>query len=153
MKYNTHMLFEVKLYCKYQRNSDTPIITVIILTMWFYQMVMHWKAADGIANSVDPDQRKSLVWIYIVLPRPFVQILGITMLICKITCSGLLGGHVIATYLKRRKYAMEWYADELLSMAKELGNRLLPAFNTTTGIPYPRVSYNKYSSYPVPTPY
>ena len=46
---------------------------------------------------------------------------------------------MIATYLKRRKFAMEWYADELLSMAKELGNRLLPAFNTTTGIPYPRV--------------
>ena len=60
---------------------------------------------------------------------------------------------MIATYLKRRKYAMEWYADELLSMAKELGNRLLPAFNTTTGIPYPKVSYSKYSSYPVPTPY
>ena len=57
----------------------------------------------------------------------------------KLNFSGLLGGHVIATYLKRRKFAMEWYADELLSMAKELGNRLLPAFNTTTGIPYPRV--------------
>ena len=48
---------------------------------------------------------------------------------------------MIATYLKRRKYAMEWYADELLNMAKDIGTRLLPAFNTTTGIPYPRVSY------------
>ena len=48
---------------------------------------------------------------------------------------------MIATYLKRRKYAMEWYADELLNMAKDIGTRLLPAFNTTTGIPYPRVKY------------
>jgi mannosidase alpha-like ER degradation enhancer 3 len=29
----------------------------------------------------------------------------------------------------------------LLNMAKEVGYRLLPAFNTTTGIPYPRVSF------------
>ena len=52
---------------------------------------------------------------------------------------GLLGGHVLATYLRRRKFAMEWYKDELLNMAKDIGTRLLPAFNTTTGIPYPRV--------------
>lgn len=37
---------------------------------------------------------------------------------------------------------MPWYKGELLTMAKELGYRLLPAFNTTTGIPYARVSYN-----------
>ena len=34
---------------------------------------------------------------------------------------------------------MFWYEDELLEKAKELGYRMLPAFNTTTGIPYPRV--------------
>lgn len=35
---------------------------------------------------------------------------------------------------------MTWYNGELLDMAKDLGYRLLPAFNTTTGIPYGRVS-------------
>ena len=62
------------------------------------------------------------------------------MLISLSICRGLLGGHVLATYLKRVKKGMEWYTDELLMMAKDVGYRLLPAFNTTTGIPYPRVS-------------
>ncbi|CAG5125309.1 unnamed protein product [Candidula unifasciata] len=53
---------------------------------------------------------------------------------------GLLGGHVAASYFKRKKISMLWYHDELLTMAKEVGDRLLPAFNTTTGIPYPRVN-------------
>ena len=35
---------------------------------------------------------------------------------------------------------MLWYNNELVAMAKEIGYRLLPAFNTSTGIPYPRVS-------------
>lgn len=35
---------------------------------------------------------------------------------------------------------MLWYRDELLHMAKDLGLRLLPAFNTSSGLPYPRVS-------------
>lgn len=52
---------------------------------------------------------------------------------------GLLGGHVLATSLKKRRKGMDWYTDELLSMAKDIGYRLLPAFNTSTGIPYPRV--------------
>ncbi|KAH3793804.1 hypothetical protein DPMN_147326 [Dreissena polymorpha] len=53
---------------------------------------------------------------------------------------GLLGGHVLAIYLRKRKLGMEWYKDELLGMAKDIGTRLLPAFNTTTGIPYPRIN-------------
>ncbi|XP_069121333.1 ER degradation-enhancing alpha-mannosidase-like protein 3 [Argopecten irradians] len=53
---------------------------------------------------------------------------------------GLLGGHVVATFLKKKKKSMDWYNDELLSMAKEVGYRLLPAFNTTTGIPFSRVN-------------
>ena len=32
------------------------------------------------------------------------------------------------------------YNGELLKMATELGNRLLPAFNSPTGIPYSRVT-------------
>ena len=59
-------------------------------------------------------------------------------------CSGLLGGHVMASELKRRGRCCGWYKDELLAQATDIGNRLLPAFNTTTGIPYPRVSLSKF---------
>ena len=54
---------------------------------------------------------------------------------------GLLGGHVAADVLKNDGLAMEWYSNELLDMAKDIGERLMPAFNTTTGIPYPKVLY------------
>ncbi|XP_054157951.1 ER degradation-enhancing alpha-mannosidase-like protein 3 [Oppia nitens] len=35
---------------------------------------------------------------------------------------------------------MAWYSGQLLELAKDLGYRLLPAFNTTTGIPHPRIN-------------
>uniref|UniRef100_A0AAY5L9Z6 alpha-1,2-Mannosidase n=1 Tax=Esox lucius TaxID=8010 RepID=A0AAY5L9Z6_ESOLU len=53
---------------------------------------------------------------------------------------GLLGAHVMADMLRQQGEWMQWYTDELLHMAKELGHRLLPAFNTTSGLPYPRVN-------------
>ncbi|KAJ8395872.1 hypothetical protein AAFF_G00027550 [Aldrovandia affinis] len=53
---------------------------------------------------------------------------------------GLLGAHVMADLLRERGERMQWYRDELLHMAKDLGYRLLPAFNTTSGLPYPRVN-------------
>uniref|UniRef100_A0A4W3HZW0 alpha-1,2-Mannosidase n=1 Tax=Callorhinchus milii TaxID=7868 RepID=A0A4W3HZW0_CALMI len=53
---------------------------------------------------------------------------------------GLLGGHVMATMLKSHGKRMAWYKNELLYMAREVGYRLLPAFNTTSGLPYPRVT-------------
>ncbi|KAG7488228.1 hypothetical protein MATL_G00030310 [Megalops atlanticus] len=53
---------------------------------------------------------------------------------------GLLGGHSMAVMLRERGHHMLWYQDELLHMAKELGLRLLPAFNTSSGLPYPRVN-------------
>nr|XP_054769385.1 ER degradation-enhancing alpha-mannosidase-like protein 3 [Lytechinus pictus] len=53
---------------------------------------------------------------------------------------GLLGGHIAAIDLQEHRGIMEWYKDELLQMAKEVGYRLLPAFNTTTGVPYPKVN-------------
>ncbi|XP_003727929.2 ER degradation-enhancing alpha-mannosidase-like protein 3 [Strongylocentrotus purpuratus] len=53
---------------------------------------------------------------------------------------GLLGGHVAALDLQEHHGVMEWYKDELLQMAKEVGYRLLPAFNTSTGVPYPKVN-------------
>ncbi|XP_056628408.1 ER degradation-enhancing alpha-mannosidase-like protein 3 isoform X1 [Triplophysa dalaica] len=52
---------------------------------------------------------------------------------------GLLGGHSMAIMLKESG-GMVWYRDELLHMAKDLGLRLLPAFNTSSGLPYPRVN-------------
>ncbi|XP_051929675.1 ER degradation-enhancing alpha-mannosidase-like protein 3 isoform X2 [Hippocampus zosterae] len=53
---------------------------------------------------------------------------------------GLLGGHSMALMLKEEGHHMRWYQDELLHMAKDLGLRLLPAFNTSSGLPYPRVN-------------
>uniref|UniRef100_A0A667XHF8 alpha-1,2-Mannosidase n=1 Tax=Myripristis murdjan TaxID=586833 RepID=A0A667XHF8_9TELE len=53
---------------------------------------------------------------------------------------GLLGGHSMAMMLKDGGQHMLWYQDELLHMAKDLGLRLLPAFNTSSGLPYPRVN-------------
>ncbi|XP_048064799.1 ER degradation-enhancing alpha-mannosidase-like protein 3 isoform X4 [Megalobrama amblycephala] len=52
---------------------------------------------------------------------------------------GLLGGHSMAVMLKESG-RMLWYQNELLHMAKDLGLRLLPAFNTSSGLPYPRVN-------------
>lgn len=54
---------------------------------------------------------------------------------------GLLGGHSMAVMLKDAGHYMQWYQDELLHMAKDVGLRLLPAFNTSSGLPYPRVSH------------
>ena len=58
-------------YCKIPKNVDTwkrccnyPKIG----TVSFYDRVMGLKDADGMANSVDPDQ-SSLVWVYTLL-RP-----------------------------------------------------------------------------------
>ncbi|XP_062067480.1 ER degradation-enhancing alpha-mannosidase-like protein 3 isoform X2 [Lepus europaeus] len=53
---------------------------------------------------------------------------------------GLLGGHSLAIMLKEKGEHMQWYSDELLQMAKQLGYKLLPAFNTTSGLPYPRIN-------------
>ncbi|KAH1011282.1 hypothetical protein HUJ04_000690 [Dendroctonus ponderosae] len=53
---------------------------------------------------------------------------------------GLLSAHILADYLQQRDGIMPWYEGELLNMAKDIGFRLLPAFNTTTGIPYSRIN-------------
>lgn len=46
----------------------------------------------------------------------------------------------MAEYLQQDAGILTWYRGELLDMAKDVGYRLLPAFNTTTGIPYSRVN-------------
>ncbi|CAL7945771.1 unnamed protein product [Xylocopa violacea] len=62
---------------------------------------------------------------------------------------GLLSGHILAEYLQQRANIMPWYRGELLNLAKDLGYRFLPAFNTTTGIPYGRINL-KYGMKGVP---
>lgn len=51
---------------------------------------------------------------------------------------GQLAGHQLATN-EKRGFALPWYRGELLHLAHDLGRRLLPAFNTPTGIPYARI--------------
>ncbi|KAI9594227.1 ER degradation enhancer, mannosidase alpha-like 1 [Syncephalis fuscata] len=53
---------------------------------------------------------------------------------------GLLSAHLLATD-KRFGFDLDWYNDELLNMAHDLGVRLMPAFTESpTGIPYARVN-------------
>ena len=51
---------------------------------------------------------------------------------------GLLSGHIFANK-KGQPFYLPWYSGELLKLAHDLGERLLPAFNTPTGLPYARV--------------
>lgn len=53
---------------------------------------------------------------------------------------GLISAHVMSRMMKHEGIAMSWYKDELLYMGIELANRLLPAFNTSTGVPHSRVN-------------
>lgn len=46
---------------------------------------------------------------------------------------GLISGHIFAEYLQNKFDRMKWYKGELLNMAVDVGYRLLPAFNSTTG--------------------
>ena len=51
---------------------------------------------------------------------------------------GLLSGHIFSNQTGQPFY-LPWYKGELLSLAHDLGKRLLPAFATPTGLPYARV--------------
>ena len=51
---------------------------------------------------------------------------------------GLLSAHIFAADPSHAFY-LPWYGGQLLEMAHDLGQRLLPAFSTPTGIPYARV--------------
>ncbi|CEL58109.1 alpha mannosidase-like protein [Rhizoctonia solani AG-1 IB] len=53
----------------------------------------------------------------------------------------LLSAHMFAADKEGRwGFGIPWYNDELLSLAYDLGRRLLPAFGTTTGIPFARIN-------------
>ncbi|ETN86745.1 hypothetical protein NECAME_05833 [Necator americanus] len=53
---------------------------------------------------------------------------------------GLLSGHLLAELVRGKNPSrLQWYNNrQLLKMAEDIGNRLLPAFNTSSGIPYSR---------------
>lgn len=57
---------------------------------------------------------------------------------------GLLSAHILAEHIQSRESnnggRLSWYRGELLNMALDCATRLLPAFNSSTGLPYPRVN-------------
>lgn len=65
---------------------------------------------------------------------------------------GLLSAHILARSIQDKtdksiryfndtsRYLLYWYNSEMLDLAEDLGRRLLPAFDTKTGIPHPRVN-------------
>lgn len=64
-----------------------------------------------------------------------VQIFEVTIRVL----GGLLSAHQFATSTKMNS-TIAWYDNELLTLAVDLGDRLLPAFDSPTGIPYPRIN-------------
>ncbi|KAJ7068189.1 alpha mannosidase-like protein [Mycena amicta] len=52
---------------------------------------------------------------------------------------GLLSGHIFASEANQ-PFFLPWYNGELLQLAHDLGERLLPAFSTPTGLPYARIN-------------
>ncbi|CAG7849149.1 ER degradation-enhancing alpha-mannosidase-like protein 1 Flags: Precursor [Serendipita indica DSM 11827] len=55
---------------------------------------------------------------------------------------GLLSGHILASE-ENLGHKLDWYRGELLDLAKDLGERLLPAFNTPTGLPFARINLRR----------
>ena len=58
---------------------------------------------------------------------------------------GLISAHILSELVKAKRIKstenyMKWYQGELLEMALDVGYRLLPSFNTSTGLPHPRVN-------------
>jgi len=65
---------------------------------------------------------------------------------------GLLSAHILAKSIQNKqdqsirhfnattRRQLDWYESEMLDLAEDLGRRLLPAFDTKTGIPHPRVN-------------
>ncbi|KAI0049615.1 glycoside hydrolase family 47 protein [Auriscalpium vulgare] len=52
---------------------------------------------------------------------------------------GLLSAHIFANHTGQ-PFHLPWYRGELLAMARDLGERFLPAFATPTGLPYARIN-------------
>ncbi|KAL5250938.1 hypothetical protein ACHWQZ_G016615 [Mnemiopsis leidyi] len=52
---------------------------------------------------------------------------------------GLLGGHASCLYLQSVG-KLSWYSNELLMLSVDLADRFLPAFDTPTGLPVPKIN-------------
>ncbi|EJD01333.1 alpha-mannosidase [Fomitiporia mediterranea MF3/22] len=88
----------------------------------------------GDTSGFEKAVRNTINWVsFDVNTRPQVFETTIRVL------GGLLSGHIFASDPTGQFY-LPWYRDELLILAKDLGQRLLPAFNTPTGIPYSRLN-------------
>lgn len=64
-----------------------------------------------------------------------VQVFEVTIRVL----GGLIAAHLLAIN-KDIGFHISWYKGELLDMAVDLADRLMPAFNTPDGLPFPRVS-------------
>ncbi|BFZ65273.1 hypothetical protein YB2330_006437 [Saitoella coloradoensis] len=51
----------------------------------------------------------------------------------------VLGG-LLSAHQEAQNQHLDWYNNELVHLAHDLGTRLLPAFETPTGIPWPRIN-------------
>ena len=87
----------------------------------------------GDKNGFDNAVRNVINWVsFDVNTKPQVFETTIRVL------GGLLSGHQFASK-PGQPFHMPWYRNELLLLARDLGERLLPAFKTPTGLPYARV--------------
>ena len=78
--------------------------------------------------------------VRLVMNRDFnldarVQVFEVTIRVL----GGLLSAHLLATD-DRLGFKISWYNGELLEMARDLADRLMPAFKTPFGLPFPRVN-------------
>ncbi|KAI8920156.1 glycoside hydrolase family 47 protein [Powellomyces hirtus] len=64
-----------------------------------------------------------------------VQVFEVTIRVL----GALLSAHILATD-EDLGFQIPWYRGELLNLARQLGDKLMPAFDTPTGIPWPRVN-------------
>ncbi|CAD5230317.1 unnamed protein product [Bursaphelenchus okinawaensis] len=57
---------------------------------------------------------------------------------------GLISGHLMSKIIQDKDpKRMLWYSDQLLKMAADLADRLLPAFNSTSGVPYSKINLKR----------
>lgn len=63
-----------------------------------------------------------------------VQVFEVTIRVL----GALLSAHLLASDAKLG-YRIKWYKGQLLDLARDLADRLMPAFDSPTGIPWPRV--------------
>lgn len=109
--------------------------------LWFNKSktdkVKTWTISNGINLTLHVVQNDMVLT---EKPKPASAFLSVSWRIL----GSLISAHILLTDPKHPfgKVGFEGYNNELLHLAHDLAVRLLPAFeNTSTGIPYPRVSH------------